>query len=483
MRVVLAGYNVDTAVIEELKSESKWREDITPEVFSASYARISRDPRPITEIRREARAEVERARKSNETIIFKMGHNSVAEHAVFNIDIIGVSRYAMEFIEHFRLASYTEKSQRHITLPDDYVIPDEVKEFGYEERFRELIDTQNAMYHKLYDKLREYVFEKNSELAKEPKNKSLLEGWAKEDARYITSLAVEAQVGMTLNARTLELMLRRFASTNLSEVKKLGIEIYERVKEIAPSILRYYKETDFDKLTYSDIDEYSENLSFEEAEDSSVPVKLLKNYSDGDEVVLAALLHTVSFASYEKIFEAVKSMSFDEKKELFKRAVRHMEFYDSVPREFEYVSLMYELVISASCFAQLKRHRMATVTVQAYDPLLGLTVPESIKDIGMEGEFVKVAKLSDGLFYEMLRKSPLAAPYFLTNAHRRRVLVEANLRELYHIARLREDAHAQWDIRNITGLMSSEARKVYPVLTLLLGGKDSFDSLYKNLFS
>jgi thymidylate synthase ThyX len=116
MKVYLAGYNIDTEVLNDLKKSGKERKDLTPEVLSAAYARISRDPRPINEIRVDAKNEVERARKSNSSIIFKMGHHSVAEHAVFNFDILGVSRLAMEELEKFRLSSYTEKSQRYITL-------------------------------------------------------------------------------------------------------------------------------------------------------------------------------------------------------------------------------------------------------------------------------------------------------------------------------------------------------------------------------
>jgi hypothetical protein len=96
MRVVLAGYNIDRDVIDDLKRRASPRQDVTPETLSAAYARISRDPRPADELRAAARQEVERARRSNQTIIFKMGHHSVAEHAVFNFDIIGVSRLALE---------------------------------------------------------------------------------------------------------------------------------------------------------------------------------------------------------------------------------------------------------------------------------------------------------------------------------------------------------------------------------------------------
>ena len=49
MEVYLAGYNVDTAVLRELEEKCGKRDDLTPEVLSAAYARISRDARPINE--------------------------------------------------------------------------------------------------------------------------------------------------------------------------------------------------------------------------------------------------------------------------------------------------------------------------------------------------------------------------------------------------------------------------------------------------
>jgi len=54
---------------------------------------------------------------------------------------------------------------------------------------------------------------------------------------------------------------------------------------------------------------------------------------------------------------------------------------------------------------------------------------------------------------------PLAAPYILTNSHRKRVLIRVNARELYHISRLREDTHAQWDIQNISKIMTIKAKR------------------------
>jgi thymidylate synthase ThyX len=77
---------------------------------------------------------------------------------------------------------------------------------------------------------------------------------------------------------------------------------------------------------------------------------------------------------------------------------------------------------------------------------------------------------------------PLAAPYILTNAHRKRVLVRLNARELYHISRLREDAHSQWDIRDIARAMGEEAKNVMPLAFALIGGKDRYGEIYQSVY-
>jgi hypothetical protein len=108
MRIILAGYNIDYGIISAFKTGHYNTECLTPETIAAAYARISRDPRPVNELREIAMREVERARQSNRNIVFAMGHSSIAEHAVFNIDALGISRLVVEEIERSRLASYTE---------------------------------------------------------------------------------------------------------------------------------------------------------------------------------------------------------------------------------------------------------------------------------------------------------------------------------------------------------------------------------------
>ena len=459
MNVILAGYNLDAEVIEGLKRGELKRDDITPEVLSASYARISRDPRPINELRAAARAEVGKARKSNQNIIFKMGHHSVAEHAVFNFDLIGLSRLALEELERFRLSSYTEKSQRYQTLEDNYLIPHEIDNSSHKTLFKETIEMQNSAYHQFVGK-----------------------NIPPEDARYITSLSTLGQVGVTLNARNLELLFRRFASNPLLEIQTLGREMYNRVRAIAPSIILFTEANALDRDTYPNLKAITKNIKFNKDKIKIDEVELADYTKTADEMLIASLLFVSSDQSFKNCIKHSKSLDKKEKTEIIKTALKNMEFYDSTLREFEFIDLTYDMIISAACFGQLKRHRMATLTYQNYDPELGLTIPPEVIKAGLEKEFKKIAEVTEKAYYKIAEDLPDAAPYILTNAHRRKVLIKCNARELYHISRLREDSHAQWDIMNISKKMSALAKEVMPLALLTICGKDSYAEVYKEVF-
>jgi flavin-dependent thymidylate synthase len=487
MRVVLAGYNVDSAVLEELKASAPARGDVTPEILSAAYARISRDPRPVDELRAAARTEVDRARRSNQTIIFKMGHHSVAEHAVFNFDVIGASRLAIEEIERFRLMSFTEKSQRYITLGSDFVVPDEIRRAGLEGLFVKTVKAQNALYHRLYARLKPLVFERHSEAAADPRNHAVLDGWAKEDARYVVSLATEGQLGLTANARSLELLIRRFAAQRLAELRQLSARLYELARAVAPSIILFTDPSPYDAETYPDLAGAAASWTSPPGRTGKrgrVPkgVVLASAPEDGDARVIAALLHTVTRLPYRECLALALGAGGPFRRDLVRRALGRMEFFDVPPREFEHAELVYDVVLSASAFAQLKRHRMATLTWQRSDPRLGVTMPPSIREAGAEEEFRAIVERTDETHARLEKAAGLAADYVLTNAHRRRALLKIDLRELYHVSRLRQDATAQWEIREIAAEMSRLASRVMPLTSLLLGGKDAYPAVYARVF-
>jgi thymidylate synthase ThyX len=333
----------------------------------------------------------------------------------------------------------------------------------------------------------------------------LLEGWAKEDARYIIPLATETQLGMTVNARNLELMIRRLAACPLIEAHEYSRRLFDATKEVAPSLVRYTEPTAYDLETMKDLqaqtaliiakkqppslgdapemDKDVADLAASGAVKTDLFVRLLDATPGADEKVAAALLHSASNLPLARCREIAERMDREEKETLIKMAIRRMKSYDAAPREFEHVGLLFELTISATAFAQMKRHRMATLTVQDYDPALGITIPPAVLAIGMEKPFREICNRTEETWEKIRRATPAAAAYILTNAHRRRVALRVNARELYHLARVRADRHAQWDIRETAMQMVAEGRKVMPLTLLLAAGKDSFDALYSRSFA
>jgi hypothetical protein len=272
--------------------------------------------------------------------------------------------------------------------------------------------------------------------------------------------------------------------------------MYKLASGIAPSILLFVEANAFDQNTYPQIADYvGQDLRFSagpakagKARKSKVqnglisPATLVDSTAKADDRILAALLHTVSGRPYASCYQAAQKMPLAKQRAVFKKAFENMQFYDAVLREFEFVNLTYEIVISAAGFGQLKRHRMATLITQPYDPALGATVPESICEIGKRKAFLDIVHETEDIYAALVSTLRPFAPYVLTNAHRRRVLAGVNLRELYHIARLREDKHAQWDIQNIASQMSRQAKAKMPLSAGLLCGKDCYPEAFRKLF-
>lgn len=486
MKLILAGFNVDVNILNS-NSEIRNREDVTPETISAAYARISRSPKSVTELREISRHEIEKARKSNESIIFKMGHHSVAEHAVFNFDLIDISRIAIEFVEHFRLCSYTEKSQRYVKLNDDYIVPDEIIGTNYEKEFRQLVQKQNEAYNFYYKALRQ-LWEKKYQGTLSPKEVTRTAKLkANEDARYALPLATAGQLGMTVNARNLELLIRRFASSENKEIQQLSKKLYDTSKKIAPSIIIFTESNPFDMNVYNDLSRFSQNLfNIQEKESeknrTEKLVTLLDYTANADNIILASILHRVSKLSFNNSLNLVETMATEQKREFILTAFQHVELFDTVIREFEFVNLSWDLILSSSCFAQMKRHRMSSISPQDYSPMLAVTIPPAIKELNLSEKFINDLRPLENMFYKLNNEIPAAAPYILTNSHRRRVHFSCNLREFYHISRLREDAHAQWDIRSIVKEMHQQISKIMPLSTLFLCGKDDYPQKFKELF-
>ncbi len=496
MTVNLAGFNVDTENINAVKAfcennsnaETLRQINWTPETISASYARISRDERPIDQLRAQARTEIDKARKSNTAIIFDMGHASIAEHASFNLDIINISRLLSEQIEKSRLVSFTEKSQRYIKIGTDYYIPPEFDETT-KARYIMVVNSLFETYNKIHEKLVPYFEAKNPNLHQGDKGYRDLVNLAKEDARYVLPLSCYTQLGMTINARNLEHLLTKLTLLPSEEAKQLYDSIQAAIAGYAPSLIKYTQPSDYQKNLYNAIGDILDKEHYMDYDDNNDPamvaaclradykfqdVQLLDCDNDAASKIIAGFIVKCSDISYLDAYNRAKKTSDKDKCEIWGRLYDLMNAHDSMDRVFELSDFTFGIQLSASAFAQLKRHRMATIIDSEYVPAIGCIVPDSIEQAGCKEMFLQAIEEADAFYFDTYKKYPILNEYLLTNAHIKNVILKCNFRELVHISRLRCDGHAQWEIREIAGKMCDLAGKKFPELKMFLSGKDLF---------
>jgi thymidylate synthase ThyX len=95
---------------------------------------------------------------------------------------------------------------------------------------------------------------------------------------------------------------------------------------------------------------------------------------------------------------------------------------------------------------------------------------------GLEDEFVKLIFDTNRLYKELIADgfSQETAEYVLTNAYGRRVLFDANNRQVHAFSYERLNLPAQWDIRNIANKYAGLMRTINPYTCSDLCGKDQF---------
>jgi thymidylate synthase (FAD) len=104
---------------------------------------------------------------------YDKGHMGIFEHAVFTFKIAGISRACANQLTRYRMASFTQQSQRYVDMSD----------VGYVENIPIINKILNKPF-KIYKKL-------------------IKKGIPKEEARAILPMATKTSVVMTINAREL----------------------------------------------------------------------------------------------------------------------------------------------------------------------------------------------------------------------------------------------------------------------------------------
>jgi flavin-dependent thymidylate synthase len=526
MQAILSGMNVDMEILKKYHILVQYARDgihtpedlyqialqlpeffPTPETISAAAAKTSRSEDDLPTLRANAIKDIEAARKTNQNVVFGLGHESVAEHAYFNFDLVDVSRAVVNWVEEQRLASFTEKSMRYVKFGKDFLVPDEIQNSKYHKQFIDMMNKDFELYTKTYDLILPILISEpeNLKLVEQMKSdpdkskrimaKNKLEGMAKEDARYCLPYATQTQLELSLNGRSLERMIRILNSAPLAEAVDLGKQLLV-AQQYAPSLIKYPEKTKYLSETRQGLEVFVSGLQkkLEKAgEQKTFPYagastisnspKLIDYDRKGDDRIVLALLTANSDKPYSYWEQKLPAITPETKNNLIKKALTDIQKHDSVFREFEFLDFTFEALLSEAAYAQLKRQRIMTLIKQPETEDLGYVIPLNVAKAGQTEAYKDSYYESREFFNKLVPKvGRHVALYALPLSNITRTYFKANLRELHSMARHREDCFAQWEIRNMQTKAGDIVRDLCPLSTQLLCGKDKFEGKYKNLY-
>ena len=185
----------------------------------------------------------EKARAFAEKYVLGYGHSSVAEHGMVHLALEDISILASKLIEDARLASFTEKSTRYVAFdPSKVYVPKSVLAEpaladAYQKTVRGLLDAYTGWTEDVVGQIKSRTprTEKQSERSYDAASRAT----AFDILRYLLPAATHTNVGLTLNARTLEHLITKLLSQPLEEGRELGRRLKEEARHVVPTLLKY----------------------------------------------------------------------------------------------------------------------------------------------------------------------------------------------------------------------------------------------------
>jgi thymidylate synthase ThyX len=453
------------------------------ETIAVAFAKTSRSPEPFDVIANELNDD--ESRQFSEKWIVGYGHSSVAEHAVLHLALENVSRLAIETVEANRLASYTEKSTRYQEWdPNAFVVPPEIVGTEFEKPYRDYMRANFDFYAKALEALRPWgeanTPRKETESDRAWANRARVK--AVDVARFVLPMAAMANVGVTMNARTLEYAIKKMLSSELEEVRQIGAEVKRVSTEELPTLVKYADEIEHLPALRTHCRTIADRID-------TIPnrdwCQMHHFEAHGEERILAAVLYRFGNDSYQVCLDQVMNMSGAEKQAIVDALFEGMSPFDVPIRELEYANLSFDLIMDQGGYFEFKRHRMMSQTPQDLSTRLGYSVPLAITEAGIEEEYRAIMKQASEVYELIAAWNPQVAAYVVPNAYNRRVLCQANLRSLSHFISLRTAGNAHFSIRRVARGMLEKASEHYPMICgkIRLKNNETSEGLSKDYFT
>lgn len=439
-----------------------------PEVIAVAFARTSRSPEPFDAIAEALNDEA--AARFHEKWVIGYGHASVAEHAVLHIAFENISRLAAEAIEGMRLASFTEKSTRFQVLDREaFYVPPEIAASPFLEAYRAAVERLFETYHAALEPVSRVVaawFPRRPDEG-EKAYQIRLRIRAMDVCRYLLPTATLTNVGMTVNARALEHGLRKWLSHPLAEVREIAEGARAVARQEVPTLLKYAEPNAYLQASAARLQAWA--AAFPEAPAPHDAVRLIAWDPEAEVRFVAACLYRFRAVSFEAAMAWARSLPPEARREALEAALGGRSPFDVPLRELEHIVYTFDCLMDEGAYYDLKRHRMMTQTPQPLTTAYGYATPRAIEEAGMGARYRAAVEAAMELAEAMRPTVGEAAAYVLPNAVYRRVLMTMNLREAYHLCRLRGGPNGHFAYRYIAMRIYEAIRSVHPALAAYMG--------------
>lgn len=435
--------------------------DLSEEQVAVTFAMTSRSPEPFDQI--ATQVSETRAAEFHERWVTGYGHASVAEHAILHIAVEDVSRLCADNIESNRLASYTEKSSRYQVIGNrDYHVPPEVREnaaieLKYHTVMRALFDAYDEATKAMCNQLENTRQQGSDESDRAFRLRVRRE--VTDSSRCLLPAATLTNLGMSANARTMAHAITKLLSDPLEECRATGQDIKAAAAGMCPTLVKYA--------------DYNDQVAAQRA----VP-RARRNYTVGapyatvkawDSDAACRIAQALDFADpqgnarNENQAAAYIAALLDGRRE-----------HDPMPRALEVAHYQAQLIMDYGALREFRRHRMLTTISQPLRVTDGYEAPPLFDECGLTELLQEAIAKAEELYWDLHGHNPATSQYAVTHAHRQRLLIDFNLREIAELFRLRTSDRAHRSIRIPCLALSEQMRELQPeLMAAVLGPADA----------